>query len=86
MHATVLSDPTSLEVIGRVKRRTPRALRPAAMTHRGTVRARAALASQSGDAAADVRSYIADYLVCFRTPTGELAVPIPAIIGSGARP
>jgi SAM-dependent methyltransferase len=52
----------------------------------GTVRARAALASQSGAAATGVRSYIADYLTRFRTPTGELAVPMPAIIGSGTRP
>jgi ubiquinone/menaquinone biosynthesis C-methylase UbiE len=52
----------------------------------GTVRARAVLASQSGAAAADVRSYIANYLARFRTPTGELAVPMPAIIGSGTRP
>jgi SAM-dependent methyltransferase len=52
----------------------------------GTVRARAALASQSGAAAADVRSYIANYLTRFRTPIGDLAVPMPAIIGSGARP
>jgi hypothetical protein len=52
----------------------------------GTVRARAVLSSQSGAAAADVRSYIAKYLTRFRTPTGELYVPMPAIIGSGTRP
>ena len=52
----------------------------------GTVRARAALASQSGAAAADVRSYIANYLTRFRISTGELVVPMPAIIGSGTRP
>jgi len=52
----------------------------------GTVRARAALTSQSGDAATDVRSYIASCLARFRRPTGELAVPMPAIIGSGTRP
>jgi SAM-dependent methyltransferase len=51
----------------------------------GTVRARAVLAAQSGAAADGVRSYIADYLTRFRAPTGELAVPMPAIIGSGAR-
>ena len=51
----------------------------------GTVRARAVLAAQSGAAAAGVRSYIADYLTRFRSPTGELVVPMPAIIGSGAR-
>jgi len=52
----------------------------------GTVRARAVLAAQSGAEAAGVRSYIADYLNRFRAPTGELIVPMPAIIGSGARP
>jgi SAM-dependent methyltransferase len=52
----------------------------------GTVRARAVLAAQSGAAADGVRSYIADYLTRFQTSTGELVVPMPAIIGSGARP
>ena len=52
----------------------------------GTVRARAVLAAQSGAAAAGVRSYIADYLSRFRSPAGGLVVPMPAIIGSGARP
>jgi SAM-dependent methyltransferase len=52
----------------------------------GTVRARAVLAAQSGAAAAGVRSYIADYLSRFRVPAGGLVVPMPAIIGSGARP
>jgi SAM-dependent methyltransferase len=52
----------------------------------GTVRARAVLASQSGAAATGVRSYIADYLARFRATTGELVVPMPAIVGSGARP
>lgn len=52
----------------------------------GTVRASAVLAAQSGDDAAGVRDYIADYLTRFRVPTGGLAVPMPAIIGSGMRP
>lgn len=52
----------------------------------GTVRARAVLAAQSGAAAGDVRSYIDDYLTRFRAPTGELVVPMPAVVGSGARP
>lgn len=52
----------------------------------GTVRARAVLAAQSGAAAAGVRSYIADYLARFKAPNGELVVPMPAIIGTGARP
>lgn len=51
----------------------------------GTVRARAVLAAQSGDAADGVRSYIADYLTRFRAPNGQLVVPMPAIIGSGAQ-
>ena len=51
----------------------------------GTVRASAVLAAQSGPAATGVRSYIADYLTRFQAPTGELVVPMPAIIGSGAR-
>ena len=51
----------------------------------GTVRARAVLAAQSGAAADGVHSYIADYLTRFRAPSGELVVPMPAIIGSGAR-
>jgi hypothetical protein len=45
----------------------------------GTVRTRAALASQSGAAVAEVRSHIADYLSRFRTRTGELALPMPAM-------
>jgi SAM-dependent methyltransferase len=52
----------------------------------GTVRARAILAAQSGAAADGVRSYIGDYLTRFRAPNGELVVPMPAIVGSGARP
>ena len=52
----------------------------------GTVRARAVLAAQSGDAAGGVRAYIADYLARFRASAGDLVVPMPAIIGSGARP
>ena len=51
----------------------------------GTVRARAVLAAQSGAAAGGVRSYIGDYLTRFRAPTGELVIPMPAIVGSGAR-
>lgn len=52
----------------------------------GTVRARAVLAAQSGDAAVGVRAYIADHLTRFSSSAGELVVPMPAIIGSGARP
>ena len=51
----------------------------------GTVRARAVLAAQSDAASEDVRSYIADYLTRFRAATGQMVVPMPAIIGSGAR-
>jgi SAM-dependent methyltransferase len=52
----------------------------------GTVRAGAVLAAQTGDAALGVRAYIADYLERYRAPGGELIVPMPAIIGSGAKP
>jgi SAM-dependent methyltransferase len=52
----------------------------------GTVRARAVLAAQSSAAAVGLRAYIADYLTRFQVPAGELVVPMPAIIGSGARP
>lgn len=51
----------------------------------GTVRARAVLAAQSGSSGARVRSFIADYLASFRTADGKLELPMPAIIGSGAR-
>lgn len=51
----------------------------------GTVRARAVLAAQSGTAAAQVRSFIADYLARFRSADGKLELPMPAIIGSGMR-
>ena len=34
----------------------------------------------------DMFTYIADYLTRFRVPAGGLAVPMPAIIGSGTRP
>jgi SAM-dependent methyltransferase len=52
----------------------------------GTVRARAVLAAQSADAAASVRSYITGYLTRFQASAGDLVVPMPAIIGSAARP
>jgi SAM-dependent methyltransferase len=52
----------------------------------GTVRARAVLAAQTGASVAGVRSYIAEYLAQFEAPKGDLVVPMPAVIGSGARP
>lgn len=52
----------------------------------GTVRARAVLAAQSAAGAAGVRAYIADYLTRFQDSAGAFVVPMPAIIGSGARP
>ena len=52
----------------------------------GTVRARAVLVAQTGSSAAGVRAYIADYLQRFKAANDELVVPMPAIIGSGARP
>jgi SAM-dependent methyltransferase len=51
----------------------------------GTVRASAVLAAQPEAAAAGVRSYIADYLTRFHSPSGNLVAPMPAVIGSGAR-
>jgi SAM-dependent methyltransferase len=51
----------------------------------GTVRARAMLSAQSGEAGDGVRAYIANYLDRFKTPRGGYAVPMPAVIGSGAR-
>ena len=51
----------------------------------GTVRARAVLSAQSDSAEAGVSSYIEEYLVRFRAPSGGLIVPMPAIIGSGTR-
>lgn len=52
----------------------------------GTVRARSVLSAQSGTAASEVRSYIIDYLNRFRISSGELVVPMPAIVGSGSKP
>jgi SAM-dependent methyltransferase len=51
----------------------------------GTVRAAAVLAAQSANATSAVRSYIAEYLTRFQTPAGGLVVPMPAVVGSGAR-
>jgi SAM-dependent methyltransferase len=51
----------------------------------GTVRARAVLAAQAGASAAQVRSFIADYLARFRNTDGKLELPMPAIIGTGMR-
>jgi SAM-dependent methyltransferase len=51
----------------------------------GTVRASAILAAQSGPAAAGVRDYIVEQLARFKTASGELVLPMPAIVGSGAR-
>lgn len=52
----------------------------------GTVRARSVLAAQSAEALTGIHSYISDYLARFRAPAGDFIVPMPAIIGSGARP
>jgi ubiquinone/menaquinone biosynthesis C-methylase UbiE len=52
----------------------------------GTVRSGAVLAAQSGAAAAAMRAHIAGRLARFRAPAGGFAVPMPAVIGSGARP
>jgi SAM-dependent methyltransferase len=52
----------------------------------GTVRAAAVLAAQTGAALVDVRDYIAESLKRFTATAGGSAVPLPAIVGSGARP
>lgn len=52
----------------------------------GTVRARAVLAAQSEAQAPGVWTHIAEYLERFRTAEGDLAIPMPAIIGTGTRP
>jgi len=52
----------------------------------GTVRAAAVLGAQTKPARIDVRDYIVESLKRFPTAAGGFAVPLPAIIGSGARP
>lgn len=52
----------------------------------GTVRAAAVLAAQTKAALVDIRNYIAESLKRFPADAGGSAVPLPAIIGSGARP
>jgi len=52
----------------------------------GTVRAASVLGAQTKPARIDVRDYIVESLKRFPTAAGGFAVPLPAIIGSGARP
>jgi SAM-dependent methyltransferase len=52
----------------------------------GTVRTRALLAAQSGEVIARIIADIDQALAGLRTSDGGLSVPMPAIIGSGAKP
>lgn len=51
----------------------------------GTVRARAVLAAQSPEAMARIRDYLAERLEGFRGEDGPIALPLPALVGSGVR-
>ena len=51
----------------------------------GAVRSRAVLRAQDAKARDGVRAYIAEYIERFRTPRGDFAIPMPAIIGVGTR-
>jgi len=52
----------------------------------GTVRASALLSAQSDAAIREIRAFFAATLARYRTETGQLEVPLPAIVGSGAKP
>ena len=54
--------------------------------HEGTVRSRALLAAQTEDAIAKIIAYFEQALAGMRTADGGFNVPMPAIIGSGAKP
>lgn len=51
----------------------------------GTVRARAVLAAQSSGAMESVKAFLAERLEEFRGQGGHIAIPLPALVGSGAR-
>jgi ubiquinone/menaquinone biosynthesis C-methylase UbiE len=51
----------------------------------GTVRARAVLAAQSEAATTDIRQFIEKTLTDLANPAGGFDVPLPALIGSGAK-
>lgn len=52
----------------------------------GTVRNRALLAGQPPEARARIREAIGEGLAPYRQPDGTLAIPMPAVLASGARP
>jgi ubiquinone/menaquinone biosynthesis C-methylase UbiE len=54
--------------------------------HEGTVRSRALLAAQTDEAIAKIIAYFEQALAGMRTADGGFNVPMPAIIGSGAKP
>jgi len=53
--------------------------------HEGTVRTRALLAAQTDEVIAKVIAYFEEALASMRTSDGGFNVPMPAIIGSGAK-
>jgi SAM-dependent methyltransferase len=54
--------------------------------HEGTVRTRALLAAQTHEVIAKISAYFEQALAGIRTADGSFYVPMPAIIGSGAKP
>jgi len=54
--------------------------------HEGTVRTRALLAAQTDEAIAKIIAHVEQSLAGMRTADGGFNVPMPAIIGSGAKP
>jgi SAM-dependent methyltransferase len=54
--------------------------------HEGTVRTRALLAAQTDDVISKIVAYFEQALAGMRTSDGSFNVPMPAIIGSGAKP
>jgi len=54
--------------------------------HEGTVRSRALLAAQTDEAITKIIAYFERALAGMRTADGGFDVPMPAIIGSGAKP
>ncbi|HUC51085.1 MAG TPA: methyltransferase domain-containing protein, partial [Xanthobacteraceae bacterium] len=54
--------------------------------HEGTVRTRALLAAQTHDVITKIITYFEQALAGMRTSDGSFDVPMPAIIGSGAKP
>jgi ubiquinone/menaquinone biosynthesis C-methylase UbiE len=53
---------------------------------KGTVRARAVMAAQSEESMAKIRQFYEQTLNGMKNPAGGFDVPLPALIGSGAKP